>query len=77
MSWSNKSKINYKAKRTSKTSKSKLKKVRSNGYAFPKKNVAQMNLKVKPTYDYSKHFDFNSRGRIKGSYTPDGFFEPD
>lgn len=22
-------------------------------------------------------FDFDSKGRIKGSYTPDGFFEPD
>ena len=22
-------------------------------------------------------FDYDSRGRIKGSYTPDGFFEPD
>lgn len=22
-------------------------------------------------------FDLDSRGRIKGSYTPDGFFEPD
>lgn len=77
MSWSNKPRINYKAKRTLKTSKSKLKKVRSNGYAFAKKNVARMNLKVKPKFDYSKFFDFDSRGRIKGSYTPDGFFEPD
>ena len=30
-----------------------------------------------PTYDYSKWFDFDNRGRIKGSYTADGFFEPD
>ena len=22
-------------------------------------------------------FDFDSKGRIKGSYSPDGFFEPD
>lgn len=22
-------------------------------------------------------FDYDSKGRIKGSYTPDGFFEPD
>ena len=22
-------------------------------------------------------FDYDNRGRIKGSYTPDGFFEPD
>lgn len=30
-----------------------------------------------PVYDYSTFFDFDERGRIKGSYTPDGFFEPD
>ena len=31
----------------------------------------------KPVYDYSKDFDFDKKGRIKGSYTSDGFFEPD
>lgn len=35
------------------------------------------NSSRKPVYDYSKDFDFDSRGRIKGGYTPDGFFEPD
>ncbi len=30
-----------------------------------------------PVYDYSKQFDFDKRGRIKGGYTPDGRFEPD
>ena len=28
-------------------------------------------------YDHSKDFDFDERGRIKGGYTRDGFFEPD
>lgn len=37
---------------------------------------AKSNSKMKPVYDYSKYFDFDGRGRIKGSYI-DGRFEPD
>ena len=33
--------------------------------------------KSQPVYDYSKYYDWDSRGNIKGSYTVDGFFEPD
>ena len=42
-----------------------------------KKNSRSANTKKQPVYDYSKFFDFDSRGRIKGSYNVDGFFEPD
>lgn len=34
------------------------------------------NPKMKPVFDYSKYFDFDGRGRIKGAYI-DGRFEPD
>ena len=37
---------------------------------------AKSNPKMKPVFDYSKYFDFDGRGRIKGSYI-DGRFEPD
>lgn len=37
---------------------------------------AKSNPKMKPVFDYSKFFDFDGRGRIKGSYI-DGRFEPD
>ena len=30
-----------------------------------------------PVVFFEDDFDYDSRGRIKGSYTPDGFFEPD
>ena len=33
--------------------------------------------KDKPVYDYSTSYDFDKKGRIKGGYTADGFFEPD
>lgn len=37
---------------------------------------AKSNPKMKPVFDYSEYFDFDGRGRIKGSYI-DGKFEPD
>lgn len=40
------------------------------------KKVSNPKSQKAPVYDYSKDFDFTSRGRIKGSYI-DGRFEPD
>lgn len=37
---------------------------------------AKSNAKVKPVFDYSKYFDYDGQGRIKGAYV-DGRFEPD
>ena len=37
----------------------------------PKKN------ENKPIFDFSQLFDFDEKGRIKGSYNSNGFFEPD
>ena len=38
--------------------------------------VQHTTKKKTPVFDYSEFFDFDSRGRIKGSYI-DGRFEPD
>jgi len=46
----------------------------------PKRKTAIIKAKPKrdkPIFDYSTYFDFNEKGNIKGSYTADGFFEPD
>ena len=52
----------------------KGKKPFNNAVKKPSKDKA----KDKPVkYDYSTYFDFDSKGNIKGSYTADGFFEPD
>jgi len=37
----------------------------------------QNSRKQKPIFDYSKYYDFDNRGNIKGSYNADGFYEPD
>ncbi len=50
---------------------------RASQHKMIKRRLGQANKKKEPKHDYSKFFDFDSRGRIKGSYTPDGFFEPD
>ena len=35
------------------------------------------NTKKKPIMDTGLLFDYDDRGKIKGGYTADGFFEPD
>ena len=81
MSWSNKRTISYKSKcsvknKNAPASKRRAKAVKSQGYIFPKRNVARMNLKVKPIFDGTGGYELDSRGRIKGSYI-DGIFIPD
>jgi len=51
--------------------------IRASRHKIVKRRLGQAVEKKKPKYDYSKYFDFDSRGRIKGSYTHDGLFEPD
>ena len=46
------------------------------GYGFSRRRVAYLPKKKNPVYDYSKSFDFDSRGRIRGTYI-DGVFYPD
>ena len=49
------------------------------GYLDARKDIGVANKLRKnktPTHDYSNFFDFNEKGRIKGSYV-DGIFEPD
>ena len=42
-----------------------------------KRNQRRKNKHCNSDLDFSKYFDFDERGHIKGSYTCDGFFEPD
>ena len=67
-------KYTYKKRYNKNNSQSKLKKMRNNGYAFAKRYAPQK--KKAPVFDYSKYFEFDNRGRIKGSYV-NGVFEPD
>ncbi len=52
-------------------------KAKGNGTRFSTKPRKQKNKPKSSSLDYSKYFDFDERGHIKGSYTVDGFFEPD
>jgi len=62
----------FKARKTSRTVTPSYKK---NGYAFPKRRVSYLYHKPKPKFDGTGGFDFDQRGRIKGTYV-DGKFEP-
>lgn len=63
----------FRARKTLKTKTSNYKK---NGYAFSKRRTSALYRKPKPKFDYSSYFDYDSRGRIRGSYI-DGRFIPD
>ena len=56
----------------------KKKTPRSGAYnSFGRINDGRVDDRHGPVVFFEDDFDFDSKGRIKGSYTSDGFFEPD
>jgi len=62
--------------RATKTKKAKSTNLKKNGYAFAKRSTKALYRKPKPKIDYSSYFNYDSRGRIRGTYI-DGKFYPD
>ena len=61
-----------------KTKKRKKNVIRSGAYnSRGRINDGRVDDRHGPVVFIEDDFDFDSKGRIKGSYTPDGFFEPD